>query len=295
MPYFSEREHGEAPRNIEEIGEAPWGGIQALIRARIEDGSFGASYPNHCPDGCGPVGTDETRLWQAIRAEIPGLPERPWYVHLDGIPGTLDILDMVEFSWRSIGKPEQGSYHSFFDHHHLTFNIDAGRTAFVEAINRIFRKNGLAYQLTEEGRIERLAPSILREELAGAQFRTPDGELNRLLETARRKFLNSNETIRREALEALWDGWERLKTLGSGKDKKSQVGSLLNGVAGASSPKFREALDRDGNDLTWIGNNLQIRHSETTQERLTRSEHIDYVFHRLFALVQMVLRTNGWH
>ena len=35
-----------------------------------------------------------------------------------------------------------------------------------KTINRIFRRNGLAYELTAQGRIERLAPPVLREELA---------------------------------------------------------------------------------------------------------------------------------
>lgn len=58
MTYFSEREEGERPRQNEEIGEGAWGGIQALVRARIEDGSFGAGYPETCDDGAGPVGTN---------------------------------------------------------------------------------------------------------------------------------------------------------------------------------------------------------------------------------------------
>ncbi len=43
MSYFSEREQGEHPREYEHIGEDAWGGFQALIRARIEDRSLGAS------------------------------------------------------------------------------------------------------------------------------------------------------------------------------------------------------------------------------------------------------------
>lgn len=77
MTYFSEREEGKRPRENEEIGEGVWGGNQALIGARIENGSFGASYPETCPDGAGPVGTDEGALWQAMRAEIPNLEGRP--------------------------------------------------------------------------------------------------------------------------------------------------------------------------------------------------------------------------
>jgi len=293
MTYFSEREEGERPREHEHIGEAAWGGVQALIRARIEDGSFGASYPEPCPDGLGPVGTDEHSFWQAMRAEIPGLPERPWYGPDDKPPDTLAILDLTEFCWRCVGKPQHASYHEFFGHYHLKFDIDAGRAEFAEAVNRIFRRGGLAYELTEEGRIERLAPPVLREALAAAHFRTGDGELDWMLETARRKFLDPDDAVRRESLEALWDAWERLKTLGTGADKKAQVSNLLDVAAGSYSPRLRDAMEREAKELTWIGNNLHIRHSETGQEKVALGAHVDYLFHRLFSLVVAVLRTNG--
>ena len=93
--------------------------------------------------------------------------------------------------------------------------------------------------------------------LLGAQFYTGDGELDRMLETARCKFINPDEAIRREALESLWDAWERLKTLGDGSNKKAQVTYLLDHTAGLSSPKFRAALEREAKELTGIGNNFR--------------------------------------
>ena len=256
MTYFSEREQGERPCDSQDITEVAWGGIQALVRAGVDDGSFGATYPDTCPDGAGPVGTDASAFWQAMRAENPNLKEPPWYYPHGERPPTLGILDMIEFCWRVIGKPVQGSYHGYFSHHHLSFDVKAGRDEFRDAVNRILRRNGLAYELTSAGTISRLAPTVLREELASAHFRTGDAELDRLLETARRKFLDPDEAIRREALETLWDAWERLKTLGPGADKKAQITALLDSVSGAGSPKFREALEREARELTWIGNNL---------------------------------------
>jgi AbiJ N-terminal domain 4 len=226
-----------------------------------------------------------------MRAENPNLQEPPWHHIHQQPPSTLDILDMIEFCWRAIGKPVRGSYHDYFSHYHLRFEVEVGRNEFRDAVNRIFRRNGLAYELTSGGTITRLAPTVLREELASAQFQTGDAELDRLLETARRKFLNPDEATRREALETLWDAWERLKTLGAGADKKAQTTALLDAVSG-ELPRFREALEREAKELTWLGNNLRIRHSETSQERLSRSEHVDYLFHRLLSLLQMVLRTH---
>ena len=290
MTYFSEREEGAIPRDNEEIGDSAWGGIQALIHARIGDGSFGVSYPITCSDGGGIIGTNEGAFEQAMRADIPNLQEQDYHPWNEKPQRTLDILDMIEFCGRCIGKPIRKGYHKFFNHHHLDFNIKAGQDEFRDAINRIFRRNGLAYELTEYGYIERLAPPVLREELASAEFRTGDAELDRMLETARCKFLNPDEAKRREALKSLWDAWERLKTLGKGLDKKAQVTYLLDHIAGPSSPNFREALEMEAKELTRIGNNFQIRHSERNQERLARSEHVDYLFHRLFALIQAVLK-----
>ena len=287
MSYFSEREYGEIPQEIEEIGESAWGGIWALINARISDGSFGAKYPTLCDDGGAITGSDGPAVRAAMRADIPNLPK---HLYGDERPQTHCILDMIEFCWRCIGKPNRICYHGFFNHHHLDFDVDAGRDEFQVDINRIFRRNGLAYELNWNGCVERLAPRVLREELGTSQFATGDADLGRMLEKARDKFSDPDEANRREALDALWDAWERLKTLGEGPNKKAQITNLLDHTASSGSPKFREALDREARELTRIGNNFQIRHSEKNQERLARSEHVDYLFHRLFSLIQVILR-----
>ena len=202
------------------------------------------------------------------------------------------ILDTIVFCWKRVSKVIHRTWHSYWGHYDLTFDELAGRQEFREDINRIFMRNGIAYELTEEGRIERLAYSVLREQLASPQFHTGDKELDNLLEKARRKFLGPDEEMRREALEELWDAWERLKTLNPDLRKKQGIKNLLERASGASSPKFRDRLEREASELTYIGNELNIRHSETYQERLAMSEHVDYLFHRLFGLIQLILKTN---
>ena len=54
-------------------------------------------------------------------------------------------------------------------------------------------------------------PLAFQSILVDSDFDTGEVELNRLLSTAQRKFLNPNQEICREGLEALWDAWERLK------------------------------------------------------------------------------------
>ncbi len=205
MSYFSDSELGERPRDVSEINRGPWGGIKAQIRSRINDGSFGITYPETCPDGQGTTGTDESLLWSAMYAEIPNLPEQLRCAQTDEPPKTVVLLDMIEFCWLYIGKPIPLDYHAYFKHSHLSFDVEAGQKEFRQAVNRILSRNGIAYTLTEEGRIKRLVLTILREELASLHFCTGNPELNGMLETARRKFLDSHGETRHEALHALWD------------------------------------------------------------------------------------------
>jgi hypothetical protein len=291
MNFFSDRENGPRPQTIEELPETAWEGLKAEIAARVESGAFGVNYPATCPDGMGAIGTDASSFWTAMRARIPSLEEQPWF-HAADMPSLNDAMDVLEFCWRNVGKPLRRGYHDYFKHYHLDFDVEIGREKFRAVVNEIFRRNGLAYELTADGQVQRLAPAVLREALANTVFQTGDSLLDGMLESARRKFLDSNEAIRREALEKLWDAFERAKTLGIGSDKRDQVKRLLDKAAGSDTSNFRQVLERDARELTDIGNQLQIRHSETTQEPLTCSAHVDYVFHRLFSFLLLLLDTQ---
>ncbi|HUV79895.1 MAG TPA: hypothetical protein VMW40_03595 [Candidatus Bathyarchaeia archaeon] len=286
--YFSDRELGTRPRIKEEITLGAWGGLVVTINQRFNDDSFGYRYPDVCPDGNNTCGCDRHLLFLSLAAKIPDIS-----LPLDAkkVLPTLAVLDFLEFCHRAIGKPIKTDYHSYFGHYHLHFEPEEGQAAFRDDINRIFSRNGIAYELGSDGLIVRLAPEGLREALMSAAFRTGDTGLDSLLEAARAKYLNPNLTIRQESLEKLWDAWERLKTVEPGKDKRASITTLLNKAATEST--FRETLNKEASELTRIGNIFRIRHSEITQVPLERSEHVDYLFHRLFALILLFLRTTG--
>ena len=300
MEYFSDREKGPRPRTEETISPLVWGGIGAVVKTLVSSGAFGFRFPETCPDGAGTAGTDENLLSLALKAEIPELdwplktdpmhPMPTWAGNRQEqesvVPGTLIVLDFIEFCYQSIGKPIQDSYHSFFRHYHLTFDEQEGQEEFRVNINRIFGRNGVAYQLSPSGQIERLAPLGLRELLSAPSFLSGDTSLDRMLEDARRKFLNPAVVVRQEALECLWDCWERLKTLDN-QDKKVSIAKRL--VSVAPEVAFRERLDKEGKELTDIGNKFHIRHKEVTQIPITIPAHLDYLFHRMFSFIQLLL------
>jgi len=291
MTFFSDREYGERPRSDERLTENVWDGIRAEIAARVSDGSFGATYPKTCEDGAGPVGTDETSFWHALRARVPDLENAPWW-NTNQLPPLPAAMDTIEFCWRSIGKPlQRGQEHEFFRHFHLYYDVEAGRTEFRNAINQIFARNGTAFELRDGGVLIRIAGPVIREAVSSSFFSTPDRDLNEMLEIARRKFLDPDESIRREALEKLWDAFERIKTIGTGNDKAAKAEAMLSRICGPSSPRFRDTMSNEARALTTIGNSLQIRHSETTQERLAWSGHVDYLFHRMFAFLYLATLT----
>lgn len=287
--YWTDQEYGARPRTLDAIDDRVWEGLWSLIRIGIEDGSFGYRFPKECDDGGAFSGCDWHAFGQVLQAEVPGIV---WPVPDRELPPTDVVLDVLVFCASAVGEPVKGTYHSFFKHHHLRWDREAGLAQFRSDVNRIFARNGVAYELTAEGRARRLLPEPLAKALRSAVFKTGDDETDRLLEAARHRVASPKEDDRRDALEKLWDAFERLKTLEPGSGKRAQADTLLNRAA-APGTKFRDMLGEEAHALTGIGNTFRIRHSEVNQERLGPPEQVDYVFGRMFAFVRMVLKATG--
>lgn len=260
-----------------------------MIQTGIGNGSFGLRFPEQCPDGNGPSGCDEQAFRRVLGAEVPWIE---WPLSPSDVPDTPVILDLLEFCASAVGEPIRGSYHSYFGHYHLSWDRDAGLARFVADVNLLFRRNALAYELTPTGQARRLLPQPIADALGWTMFQTGDEETNRLLEVARQRFLSPKPEDRQDALEKLWDAFERLKTLEPGANKRTQADALLDRVAAPGSG-FRQALGREAAELTSIGNSFRIRHSETTQEALTSLDQVDYLFTRMFAFVRVILMGTG--
>lgn len=298
--YFSDRELGPKARVKQEMDPVTWAGIAALAASLANSGAFGASFPERCPDGQAICGNEISDLKSAIEAELHGLT---WPLQTDRIdeeifirtrepwaPPTLVALDFVEFVWRKVALPVVGWHHDYHRHHHLTFDIEAGRSAFRSDVNRILARNGMAYELGEDGGMRRLLPAVLGEALVRTYFRTGDRTLDVMLEESRTKFSDPDPLIRREALERLFDTWGRIKSLADANKAKS-VQLILDRCA--SEPAFREVLEKEARELTQIGNGHLLRHHERNQTPVIDVDHVDYLYHRLFALVELVIRRNS--
>lgn len=259
----------------------------ALVSGRIDDEWFGLSFPDKCPDGYAYAGTDLRRL----RATMEGF-RLPWARDVDSGLSLEDgpIFDLLEFAYELIAEAKDPSYHSYWSHSSYSYDREAGREIFAQEVNRIFERNGMAFEL-KDGEITRLAPVVLHESLAEAAFHTGDASLDELLEAARHKSLNRSLDVRRESLEKLWDAWERLKSIEVAGDKKTSVKALLDKVT--AEPVLRERIGEEAKELTDIGNTFMIHHAETGKIPIVESAQVDYFFHRMFAMIRLVLRATG--
>ncbi len=299
--YFSDRENGPRTRTEQVISPEVWAGLVATVQALINSGAFGLRFPERCPDGQAICGCDQGAIAASVVAEMPGLtwPLETFRLVDDSFlqqrepfaPDTLLILDFVEFVYASVAKPVPGKHHDFFNHHHFTFDQPAGQEEFRATVNRIFSRNGVAFEMLSTGRIVRVLPPVLGEELKRTIFRTGDRTLDNMLDECRMKFSDRNPLVRREALERLWDAWERLKSLADPSDKKRSIKIILD--ATASVPLLRARLEEEATELNSIGNSHLIRHSEVNQVPVIDVDHIDYLFHRLFAMIQLLLRKKA--
>ena len=299
--YFSDRENGPRARTEQVISPVVWAGLVATVLALINSGAFGLRFPERCPDGQAVCGCDTDALAASVIAEMPGLawPLETMCLVEDGFlsqrepfaPDTLLILDFIEFIYASVAKPIPGKHHDFFSHHHLTFDQQSGQEEFRATVNRIFSRNGVAFEMLSTGRIVRVLPPVLGEDLKRTIFRTGDRTLDNMLEECRTKFSDRNPLVRREALERLWDGWERLKSLADPGDKKRSIKIILD--ATAAEPSLRARLEGEATELNSIGNSHLIRHSEVNQVPVIDVDQVDYLFHRLFAMIQLILRKKG--
>jgi hypothetical protein len=203
----------------------------------------------------------------------------------------LSIFDLLEFLYENVGAPTQSDWHSFFSHYHLSFDVPVGQRAFIEAVNRLFARNGIEIEMTSEGHIKRLLSDHGAQLIESAVFHTGDAECDRLLEYARTAVTNPSLERRRDGLEKLWDAFERMKTLEPGKDKHATAEAMLDRVV--TGPVFRGFVGAEAKSLTDAGNALRIRHSETTQEILQNADEVDYLYIRMFGLVRLLLRSAG--
>ncbi len=272
MEYFSDVENGKQPQNVEEISHSVWCALVSKIERHFifeEEVSY-SKEPNHFSVAAILYNklhykkvTNKNKLVHFMNELKGDIPLAPNPLGNDDIPERAAVMDIIQY---------------FYEYTNYDKNI-------LREINRLFERNGLTFKLLENGNIERLLNPVLSETIKRPPFNSGDVELNQYLDKAVKKFLHHDFNTHRESLEALWDAFERIKTIPAGKKAVELVNKSSN------CEKMRERIDKEAKELTEIGNNFMIRHTETNKTPITEEKHVDYLFHRMFALLWLWLQS----
>lgn len=257
-------------------------------------------YPEECGDGYGCCGLDWTKFNSALKFEIPGMYRNP-RGQIDSPPvNSFDdlqeydqfaLLDYIELIAQNCKDVECVDYHKFYKHYHLRFkNTRWVYSAFQSEINDIFTKTGLLYKLTADGIIERIVEnSPLSPEIEKNISQILEDGVRNLLQEAVKLFKQPYPESHRNAVEKIWDAFERLKTYYADIDKKASAARIVNDI-GSGQADFVILFDQEFKTLTQIGNQYRIRHHETNKIDITDTWHYDYLFNRCLSLICLAIQ-----
>jgi len=202
-------------------------------------------------------------------------------------PDTITAMDLVVFGWHLAQEPTVDSHHGYFSHDHYAFDQAAGRERWRTEINRILSRNGVALRQEPDGRVVRVGTIAAGFVTRSPLPKTGDRQLDEKIATALLKYQDPDVSVRREALEALWDAFERVKTVIDPSDKKRSAEALVELIV--ADPASRTAVAEEFAALTRLGNDFQIRHHEVARHPVEPAI-IDLLFVRGLALIESAAR-----
>lgn len=260
-------------------------------------------YPEECQDGCGCCGFNSDKFNEAMMFEIPnlfrreGIIDKPRSIYNafendfeDDEYDQYALLDLIEYVAQNIKDIIQKDYHGFFRHHHLSFGTTSEITStFIHDINEIFSKTGLLYHLTNKLEVERDEESaILSEEIENNIKSVTEQGLRDLLLLAVKKHKSPYPDDQKDAVEKIWDAFERLKTYYKDMTKRGSADKIVHDMSKCQTD-YIKLFDSEFKELTDIGNNFRIRHHETNKIDITDIKYYDYFFNRCLALISTAI------
>ena len=262
-------------------------------------------YPEQCPDGHGCCGIDHEQFRMDLRYEIPTLYRDNAdciavpTVHFNIFSSNDEedeydqfaLLDLIEFFAANVRDVVVGSFHSYFGHHHLTCQNSRNVCAqFRDEINDIFQKTGLLYELNTDLQVERIVEnSPLTPAVESAIAAVKEAGARELLQEAILLHRSPYPADIRDAVEKLWDAYERLKTYYTTMNKAKSAEKIVNDMAAGQAP-YVTLFDTEFRALTKIGNDYRIRHHETDKVEITDVRYYDYFFNRCLSLIALAIQ-----
>lgn len=176
---------------------------------------------------------------------------------------------------QSLFKKKNFIEHCKIQNHTLEVSIDKAKKEFAQFLNNCIESNEIvnlssAYNL-----------NVNLELLTNKIISTDDEQFNSIVTKARDFYV---EGKKQEALEKLWDAFERLKSILNPLNKKKSSEDLVKLLANEIPEEF---FSDEFKKMTEIGNNYMIRHSEVNKQPINDNKSQDYLFFRLLALIDL--------
>ncbi len=302
MNLYSTRHLGSKPRINEEITPIIWKGIVNLLEKMEQRNYLAEEYPDGCPDNpsvvCGVDSqklNDELQLFTGLswKLKTTHQDENDWMsTPQDWAPSKYQAFDVIEFLFFKTSSPVQGTYHPYHRHYHLTFQQDnVAKNDFSRALNDLFSATGMIYEFDQTtGQVKTILGEETKQLIHSAlNQRILDSEYYEMLQDACGKISSSRLEVSYQALEKLWDAFERLKCYFDPQNQ-NQKSQSINKIIGlfAENTFFQNEINEEMKKLTLLGNNLRIRHSETYQSTLNNHRQINYLFKRCLAMIVLI-------
>lgn len=147
----------------------------------------------------------------------------------------------------------------------------------------------LAYLIVhpvEEGSNEKIENKA-SEQFNRSSSQSVDEIVNNKIEESKLYIRDADPNKKQIALEKIWDGFERLKTV-YGEDKKTSVKELITIVSNGSA-ETEKLLNQEFKELTAIGNSFQIRHFENGKALVHSDDQKEYFYFRMLSLLSYCL------
>lgn len=254
-------------------------------------------FPRECKDGRGCYDIDRKKLEIQLTVEIPdlfrdsnGYSSKPEIGECE-VYDQYALLDYIEYLAKKMRDYQERDFHSFFGHTHINFlKSDNCFDDFRDEINSVFQKTGLQYILTDNKCIERIVDNNAVFEVAEEIVRDlKEQGAKDLIKEALQLYKSPRPESRRDAMEKIWDAFERVKTYYTDLNKKQSTQKIIKDIADGNDA-YCELIEKEYRELTDIGNTFRIRHHETDKINITNPDYYDYFFERCLALVMLSVK-----
>lgn len=262
-------------------------------------------YSEICKDGQVCCGLDHHKLANDMKYEIPdlfigddgriGIPKirHNFFEDIDEVDeyNQFALLDFIEFMANNVYDIDILTHHSYYSHNHIkTYKTRKIQHDFIEDINSCFNKTGLLYYLNSKYQVERvIVNDIATPEIISTVLSVKENGIQDLLHEALELHYSHNLNGPKNAVEKLWDAFERLKTYYTNLSKKDSSEKIVNDMSQGNTDYY-DLFNQEFMTLTSIGNNYRIRHHEINKIEINKIEYYDYFFNRCLSLITTAIQ-----